>query len=113
MATFDNGFKLSGGVLSFSHLGYQGLDPVFFQALVDVPCSDLARELSENPLQTQRLQGSLQETLDRREEERQSRQLLELYLQATKREDQAASTAEGKKAIWRSTEKEGRKEGRQ
>ncbi|XP_039223782.1 DNA fragmentation factor subunit alpha isoform X1 [Crotalus tigris] len=68
------------------------------QALVDVPCSDLARELSENLLQTQRLQGILQETLDRREEERRSRQLLELYLQATKREDQAAYTAEASEA---------------
>ncbi|XP_015676913.1 DNA fragmentation factor subunit alpha [Protobothrops mucrosquamatus] len=68
------------------------------QALIDVPCSDLARELSENPLQTQRLQRTLQETLDRREEERQSRQLLELYLQAVKREDQAASTAEASEA---------------
>uniref|UniRef100_A0A8C5SNN2 DNA fragmentation factor subunit alpha n=1 Tax=Laticauda laticaudata TaxID=8630 RepID=A0A8C5SNN2_LATLA len=64
------------------------------QALVDVPCSDLARELSENPLQTQRLQASLQETLDRREEERRSRQLLELYLQAIKKEDQATPTAQ-------------------
>ncbi|KAM3824172.1 DNA fragmentation factor subunit alpha isoform 1-T1 [Vipera latastei] len=68
------------------------------QALVDVPCSDLAQELSEDPLQTQRLQGTFQETLDRREEERQSRQLLELYLQAVKREDQAASTAEASEA---------------
>ncbi|XP_026571667.1 DNA fragmentation factor subunit alpha isoform X3 [Pseudonaja textilis] len=64
------------------------------QALVDVPCSDLARELAENPLQTQRLQASLQETLDRREEERRSRQLLELYLQAIKKEDQATPTAQ-------------------
>ncbi|XP_058017268.1 DNA fragmentation factor subunit alpha isoform X3 [Ahaetulla prasina] len=64
------------------------------QALVEVPCSDLARELSENPLQTQRLQATLQETLDRREEERRSRQLLELYLQAIKKEDQATSTAQ-------------------
>uniref|UniRef100_A0A2D4NNH5 CIDE-N domain-containing protein n=1 Tax=Micrurus surinamensis TaxID=129470 RepID=A0A2D4NNH5_MICSU len=65
------------------------------QALVEVPCSDLAREISENPLQTQRLQASLQETLDRREEERRSRQLLELYLQAIKKEDQATPTAQG------------------
>uniref|UniRef100_A0A2D4JAQ3 CIDE-N domain-containing protein n=1 Tax=Micrurus lemniscatus lemniscatus TaxID=129467 RepID=A0A2D4JAQ3_MICLE len=64
------------------------------QALVEVPCSDLAREISENPLQTQRLQASLQETLDRREEERRSRQLLELYLQAIKKEDQATPTAQ-------------------
>ncbi|KAM6434869.1 DNA fragmentation factor subunit alpha isoform 2-T2 [Liasis olivaceus] len=64
------------------------------QALIDVPCLDLARELSENQPQTQRLQDTLQETLDRREEERQSRQLLELYLQAIKKEHQVVSTTE-------------------
>uniref|UniRef100_A0A8C6Y2C0 DNA fragmentation factor subunit alpha n=1 Tax=Naja naja TaxID=35670 RepID=A0A8C6Y2C0_NAJNA len=68
------------------------------QALVDVPCSDLSRELSENPLQTQRLQASLQETLDRREEQRRSLQLLELYLQAIKKEDQATPTAQASEA---------------
>ncbi|XP_060538391.1 DNA fragmentation factor subunit alpha [Pantherophis guttatus] len=68
------------------------------QALVEVPCSDLARELSENQLQTQKLQATLQETLDRREEERRSRQLLELYLQAIKKEDEATSTAQASEA---------------
>ncbi|XP_070615401.1 DNA fragmentation factor subunit alpha isoform X2 [Erythrolamprus reginae] len=68
------------------------------QVLVDVPCSDLARELSDNLLQTQRLQTTLQEILDRREEERQSRQLLELYLQAVEKEKQAISTAQAPEA---------------
>ncbi|XP_032087471.1 DNA fragmentation factor subunit alpha [Thamnophis elegans] len=63
------------------------------QALIEVPCEDLARELAETPRQTQRLQETLQETLDRREEERRSRQLLELYLQAIKKENRAPSTA--------------------
>ncbi|XP_061456559.1 DNA fragmentation factor subunit alpha [Rhineura floridana] len=57
------------------------------QILIDVPCSDLARELSENQSKIQTLQNTLQQVLDRREEERQSQQLLELYLQALKNED--------------------------
>ncbi|XP_034975361.1 DNA fragmentation factor subunit alpha [Zootoca vivipara] len=57
------------------------------QVLIDVPCSDLAQELSENQPKIQTLQNTLQQVLDRREEERQSRQLLELYLQALKNED--------------------------
>uniref|UniRef100_K7FMF0 DNA fragmentation factor subunit alpha n=1 Tax=Pelodiscus sinensis TaxID=13735 RepID=K7FMF0_PELSI len=61
------------------------------QVLVDVPCSDLAQELSQNQLKTQMLQNSLQQVLDRREEERQSKQLLELYLEALKNEDSILS----------------------
>ncbi|XP_003228081.1 DNA fragmentation factor subunit alpha [Anolis carolinensis] len=57
------------------------------QALIDVPCLDLARELSDTQAKVQALQETLQQVLDRREEERQSRQLLELYLQAVKNED--------------------------
>ncbi|KAJ7306362.1 hypothetical protein JRQ81_009706 [Phrynocephalus forsythii] len=64
------------------------------QALIDVPCSDLARELSENPPKVQTLQDTLQQVLDRREEERQSRQLLELYLQAVKNEGRVEPKAE-------------------
>nr|XP_020637868.1 DNA fragmentation factor subunit alpha [Pogona vitticeps] len=64
------------------------------QALIDVPCSDLARELSENQPKVQALQDTLQQVLDRREEERQSRQLLELYLQAAKNEDCIVPKAE-------------------
>ncbi|XP_077693182.1 DNA fragmentation factor subunit alpha isoform X4 [Eretmochelys imbricata] len=56
------------------------------QVLIDVPCSDLAQELSQNQPKTQMLQDTLQQALDRREEERQSRQLLELYMKALKNE---------------------------
>nr|XP_028596537.1 DNA fragmentation factor subunit alpha [Podarcis muralis] len=64
------------------------------QVLIDVPCSDLAQELSENQPKIQTLQDTLQQVLDRREEERQSRQLLELYLQALKNEDHIVPKAE-------------------
>ncbi|XP_074074580.1 DNA fragmentation factor subunit alpha isoform X2 [Macrotis lagotis] len=56
------------------------------QVLIDVPCSDLAQELSQSPSKTQDLQNTLQQVLDHREEARQSRQLLQLYLQALERE---------------------------
>ncbi|XP_048375394.1 DNA fragmentation factor subunit alpha [Sphaerodactylus townsendi] len=63
------------------------------QVLIDVPCSELAEELAENQHKIQTLQDTLQQMLDRREEERQSRQLLQLYLQALKNEDSAVPTA--------------------
>ncbi|XP_032631347.1 DNA fragmentation factor subunit alpha isoform X4 [Chelonoidis abingdonii] len=56
------------------------------QVLIDVPCSDLAQELSQNQPKTQMLQDTLQQALDRREEERQSKQLLELYMKALENE---------------------------
>ncbi|XP_044527203.1 DNA fragmentation factor subunit alpha [Gracilinanus agilis] len=56
------------------------------QVLIDVPCSDLAQELSQSPEKTQDLQNTLQQVLDQREEARQSRQLLQLYLQALEKE---------------------------
>ncbi|KAM8796452.1 DNA fragmentation factor subunit alpha [Eudromia elegans] len=61
------------------------------QALIDVPPSDLAEELEQSQTQVQALQDTLQQVLDRREEERQSRQLLELYLQALKKEESILS----------------------
>ncbi|XP_074162399.1 DNA fragmentation factor subunit alpha [Sminthopsis crassicaudata] len=61
------------------------------QMLIDVPCSDLARELSQNPTKTRDLQNTLQQVLDHREEARQSRQLLQLYLQALEKEDSVLS----------------------
>ncbi|NXW26738.1 DFFA factor, partial [Phaetusa simplex] len=57
------------------------------QVLTDVPHSDLAEELAQSQTKIQVLQDTLQQVLDRREEERQSRQLLELYLEALKNED--------------------------
>ncbi|XP_072210550.1 DNA fragmentation factor subunit alpha [Excalfactoria chinensis] len=61
------------------------------QVLVDVPRSDLAEELAQSETKTQVLQDTLQQVLDRREEERQSKQLLELYLEALKKEDSVLS----------------------
>ncbi|XP_054857904.1 DNA fragmentation factor subunit alpha isoform X2 [Eublepharis macularius] len=68
------------------------------QVLIDIPCSELAQELAENQLKIQTLQDTLQQVLDRREEERQSRQLLELYLQASKNEDHIVPRAADREA---------------
>lgn len=56
------------------------------QVLIDVPCADLAQELGQSCVTVQGLQNTLQQVLDQREEARQSRQLLELYLQALEKE---------------------------
>ncbi|ELK28014.1 PREDICTED: DNA fragmentation factor subunit alpha [Myotis davidii] len=56
------------------------------QVLIDVPCADLAEELGQSCVTVQGLQNTLQQVLDQREEARQSRQLLELYLQALEKE---------------------------
>ncbi|NXF05282.1 DFFA factor, partial [Smithornis capensis] len=61
------------------------------QVLIDVPLSDLAEELAQSETRVQVLQDTLQQVLDRREEERQSRQLLQLYLEALKTEDSILS----------------------
>ncbi|XP_054996496.1 DNA fragmentation factor subunit alpha [Sorex araneus] len=56
------------------------------QVLIDAPCSELALELSQSCASARGLQEALQRALDQREEARQSRQLLELYLQALQKE---------------------------
>uniref|UniRef100_A0A8D1VHJ9 DNA fragmentation factor subunit alpha n=1 Tax=Sus scrofa TaxID=9823 RepID=A0A8D1VHJ9_PIG len=56
------------------------------QMLIDVPCSELAVELCQSCVAVQGLQNMLQQVLDQREEARQSKQLLELYLQALEKE---------------------------
>ncbi|KAM5270466.1 DNA fragmentation factor subunit alpha isoform 2-T2 [Hipposideros larvatus] len=56
------------------------------QVLVDAPVSDLAQELGQSCGTVQGLQNALLHALDQREEARQSRQLLELYLQALEKE---------------------------
>ncbi|NXA53936.1 DFFA factor, partial [Nothocercus julius] len=61
------------------------------KVLIDVQPSELAEELEQSQTQVQALQDTLQQVLDRREEERQSRQLLELYLQALKKEESILS----------------------
>lgn len=56
------------------------------QTLVDVPASELASALGFPEKKAQRFQEALQRQLDRREEERQSKELLQLYLQTVERE---------------------------
>lgn len=58
------------------------------QTLVDVPCPELASALAFPEKKAADLQDTLQRSLDRREEERQSRELLELYLKAVHRQEQ-------------------------
>lgn len=70
--------------------------PIFFKVLIDVPHSDLAEELAQSQTKIQALQNTLQQVLDRREEERQSKQLLELYLQALKNEGSILSKVAGR-----------------
>ncbi|XP_029575301.1 DNA fragmentation factor subunit alpha [Salmo trutta] len=57
------------------------------QTLVDVPCLELASALGFPERKALNLQDTLQRVLDRREEERQSKELLQLYLKAVERED--------------------------
>lgn len=71
-----------------------------FKVLIDVPRSDLAEELAQSETKVQVLQDTLQQVLDRREEERQSRQLLELYLEALKTEDSILSKVAGREHLY-------------
>ncbi|XP_051028129.1 DNA fragmentation factor subunit alpha [Acomys russatus] len=64
------------------------------QALIDTPCSELAQELCQSCATVQGLQNTLQQVLDQREEARQSKQLLELYLQALQKEGSIFSKQE-------------------
>ncbi|XP_074537701.1 DNA fragmentation factor subunit alpha [Halichoeres trimaculatus] len=57
------------------------------QSLVDSPCPELASALGFKEKRTADLQETLQRVLDRREEERQSKELLQLYLQHADKED--------------------------
>lgn len=57
------------------------------QSLVQAPCSELASALGFQEKKTEELQETLQSVLDRREEERQSKELLQLYLKAVENED--------------------------
>lgn len=56
------------------------------QSLVAVPCAVLASALGFPEQKTRDLQDTLQRVLDRREEERQSKELLQLYLKAADKE---------------------------
>lgn len=57
-----------------------------FQSLVDAPSTELAFALGFQEKKAEDLQETLQRVLDRREEERQSKELLQLYLKASDRE---------------------------
>ncbi|KAF7209610.1 transcript variant X2 [Nothobranchius furzeri] len=57
------------------------------QSLVDAPCSQLASALGFQDKKAEELQETLQRTLDRKEEERQSKALLQLYVKAVEKED--------------------------
>lgn len=56
------------------------------QMLIDVPCAELASALGYEEKKTQDLQETLQRYLDKKEEERQSKELLQLYLKAVNQE---------------------------
>ncbi|KAM6924773.1 DNA fragmentation factor subunit alpha [Xenentodon cancila] len=56
------------------------------QTLVDAPCPELASALGFQVEKAKGLQETLQRVLDRREEERQSKELLQLYLKAVENE---------------------------
>ncbi|KAF7667311.1 hypothetical protein LDENG_00066050 [Lucifuga dentata] len=56
------------------------------QTLVDVPCPELASALGFPEKKAEDFQKTLQTVLDRREEERQSKELLQLYLNAMEKE---------------------------
>ncbi|XP_006196703.2 DNA fragmentation factor subunit alpha [Vicugna pacos] len=68
------------------------------QMLIDVPCSELAQELCQSQVTVQGLQNTLQQVLDQREEARQSKQLLELYLQALEKEGSVLSKQQESRA---------------
>nr|XP_046253237.1 DNA fragmentation factor subunit alpha [Scatophagus argus] len=57
------------------------------QTLVDAPCPGLASAMGLQEKKAEDLQETLQRVLDRREEERQSKELLQLYLKAVEKED--------------------------
>ncbi|XP_067302073.1 DNA fragmentation factor subunit alpha [Pseudorasbora parva] len=67
------------------------------QSLIDVACSDLAAALDFSQQKTHVLQDTLQKMLDRREEERQSKELLRLYLKAMEQEGALDSPEESAK----------------
>ncbi|KAM9298884.1 DNA fragmentation factor subunit alpha-like [Gastrophryne carolinensis] len=58
-----------------------------FQTLIDVATDELSKEMALSATKTEMLKDTLQGLLDRREEERQCKELLQLYLEAVKRDD--------------------------
>ncbi|KAM5132139.1 DNA fragmentation factor subunit alpha [Mantella aurantiaca] len=58
-----------------------------FQTLIDVKTDELGAAMAMSPKKTEMLKETLQRLLDRREEERQSKELLQLYLEAVRKDD--------------------------
>ncbi|KAJ8264986.1 hypothetical protein COCON_G00140850 [Conger conger] len=65
------------------------------QSLVDVPGPELAKALGFREGKALKLQDTLQRVLDRREEERQSKELLQLYLKAAEKDNSRTPSQEG------------------
>lgn len=77
---------------------------LLFQTLVDAPSIELASAVGFQEKKAQDLQETLQRVLDRREEERQSKELLQLYLKAAEKEggqqaDQSRPGQEGTSVV--------------
>lgn len=71
---------------------------LLFQTLVDAPCHELASALGFQEQKAEDLQETLQRVLDRREEERQSKELLQLYLKAVNKagqQDESSQSSQG------------------
>ncbi|XP_029689844.1 DNA fragmentation factor subunit alpha [Takifugu rubripes] len=66
------------------------------QMLVDVPHQQLASAMGFQEKKAQDLQETLQRVLDRRDEERQSKELLQLYLNAVAKEKEQAKTSQAR-----------------
>ena len=73
--------------------------PSLKQRLVDVTPADLASVLGFSQQKTKDLQETLQRVLDRREEERQSKELLQLYLKAVEKESSQALQQDGRNCL--------------
>lgn len=76
---------------------------LLFQTLVDAPCPELASALGFQEKKAQELQETLQRVLDRREQERQSKELLQLYLktveQENKQQEETSQPSQGGTAV--------------
>lgn len=70
-----------------------------FQTLVDAPCPELASAMGFQEKKAKDLQETLQGVLDRREEERQSKELLQLYLKAVDKKGQEDESSQGGTAV--------------
>lgn len=62
---------------------------------MDVPCQELASAMGFREKKAGDLQETLQRVLDRRDEERQSKELLQLYLKAVAKEREHESSQAG------------------